>query len=64
MNRKLSRVLALVSVLACSSLALAQDGETTPFSFTNFSTLLGPIAALIWFIVFVRWGGFRWIDGW
>jgi hypothetical protein len=61
MSRKLSRVLAVVSVLACSSLALAQDGETTTFSFTDMATVLGPILSFIWFIFFIKWGGFRWI---
>jgi hypothetical protein len=61
MNRKLSRVLALASVLACSSLALAQEDTTTTFSFTNIATVLGPVLSFIWFIFFIKWGGFRWL---
>jgi hypothetical protein len=60
MNRKLSKVLALLSALAISSVALAQDGETTTFDLAGFITALGPLAALIWFILFVKWGGLRW----
>jgi len=60
MNRKLSRILALVSVLALSSIALAQGDETSVTSSLSFITLLTPIAAIIWLILFAAWGGFRW----
>ena len=61
MSWKLSKVLAPVAVLASSSLALAQDGTTASFDWVAFAGVLGPLAAVIWFILFVRWGGFRWL---
>jgi len=62
MKRTLARWIVLGSVLASSLPALAQDGDTTPaFSLTNLAGIIAPIAALIWFILFVRWGGLRWL---
>jgi uncharacterized membrane protein YccF (DUF307 family) len=60
MNRSAWRLLSLSAVLAFSSIALAQDDGTTATSALTFVTYLGPIAAIIWFILFVRWGGLRW----
>ncbi len=62
MTRKLSNVLALVSVLAFSSVALAQDGSTsTTDLISNLIGIIGPLAAIIWWILFTAWGGFRWL---
>lgn len=60
MKRKLSSILALVTVLALSSTALAQDSTTLITEWTSCITpVLGQIAAIIWFILFAAWGGFR-----
>jgi hypothetical protein len=62
MNRKLSKTCALITALACSSLVLAQEGSTCPCDLiTDFPSILGLLAALIWFILFTSWGGFRWL---
>ena len=61
MNRKLMKALAVVSVLALSSITLAQEGGATTTAVLNFIDFLGPLAAIIWFILFARWGGFRWL---
>ncbi len=64
MNRKFSPLLALLAVLTLSSGAFGQDsGTTTSFSWlADIAGALGPIAALIWWILFASWGGFRWIS--
>lgn len=64
MNRKLSRALALASVLAFSSVAFAQEDTTTTFSISSLVTTLGPLAAIIWLILFGIWGGFRYLYWW
>ncbi len=71
MKRKTSRILAVVAALAFTSLAMAQDGGATTlfgfelpdfgFSLTNLASAIGPIAGIIWFILFAAWGGFRWL---
>ncbi len=71
MKRRTSRFLAVAAALAFTSLALAQDGGTTSLfgfqlpdfglSLTNLAGSIGPIAAIIWFILFAAWGGFRWL---
>lgn len=61
MNRKLMKALAVVSVLALSSIALAQEAGATTTTVLNFIGSLGPLAAIIWFILFARWGGFRYL---
>jgi hypothetical protein len=60
MKRKLSGILALATVLALSSTALAQDTTTLITEWTSCITpYLGQVAAIIWFILFASWGGFR-----
>jgi uncharacterized membrane protein YccF (DUF307 family) len=62
MVRKLAGVLALATALAFGSTALAQDGSTSITDLTTFiTTVLGPLAAVIWFVLFARWGGFRYL---
>lgn len=61
MNRKLVKALAVVPVLALSSIALAQEGGSITTGVLSFIEILGPLAAIIWFILFARWGGFRWL---
>jgi hypothetical protein len=61
MKRKLSGILALATVLALSSSAPAQDATTLIGEWTSCVTpVLGQLAAILWFILFAAWGGFRW----
>jgi TctA family transporter len=62
MNRKLLNASALAAALMLSTTALAQDGTTsTAFLITSFASTIGGLAALIWLILFARWGGFRYL---
>lgn len=57
MNRK---ILATLIVLASATSAFAQDGDATT-TLQSFIGLIGPIAAILWLILFAAWGGFRYI---
>lgn len=59
MNRK---ILATLIVLASATSAFAQTGEGTTL-LQSFIGLIGPIAAVVWLILFAAWGGFRYIIG-
>jgi hypothetical protein len=61
MSNRLSRVLALVAALGLTSAALAQNGDTTAFDFSAILGWIGPVAAIIWLVLFTAWGGFRYI---
>lgn len=62
MNRNRSFLLALATALAFSSTALAQEDSTSITDLTTFITsVIGPVAAFIWFILFGAWGGFRYL---
>ena len=62
MNRKLLNASALAAALMLPATALAQDGITSTHTLiTSFAPTLGGLAALIWLILFARWGGFRYL---
>jgi hypothetical protein len=61
MNRKLMKALAVVSVFGLSSVALAQEGDAITTALLDLTDFIGRLAAILWFILFAGWGGFRYL---
>ena len=72
MNRKVAKLSAAAAALGGTGLAMAQDTTSSLFSFslasiledlgfsaTDVSGVLLPVAGVILFLLFARWGGFR-----